>query len=201
MASSNPQTESAGESARLEGLLAEFRHPGDLLDAAESTREAGYRRFDTYSPFPVHGMDEAMGLGQSKVGYIVFAGGITGAFLGWWLQWWTGAVDYPLNISGKPFFALWPSVPIIFELTVLLAALGAVGGMLALNGLPRLHNPLFNVDAFEGVTDDRFFLQIEADDPAFEEAETEEFLQELGALRVDRVEDEEPETSLSLPSV
>lgn len=199
MADAHSQADRSEDASRLVGLLAEYPHPGALLDAARSTREAGYRRFDTYSPFPVHGMDEAMGSGESKVGYLVFIGGVTGAFLGWWLQWWTGGVDYPLNISGKPFFAIWPSVPIIFEVTVLLASLAAVVGMLALNGLPRLYNPLFDVDAFEGASDDRFFLHIEADDPAFDEEDTEAFLRELGAERVDRVEDD-PEASIPAPT-
>ena len=125
------------ESEPVHGLLAEFADPGALLDAAAQVREAGYRHFDVHSPFPIHGMDKAMGLGNSLVGcFFTLGGGITGFALGYWLQWWTGAVAYPLNISGKPFFAIEPSIPIIFELTVLFAAFGAVAGMFALNGLP-----------------------------------------------------------------
>jgi hypothetical protein len=181
----------AAEDRQVVGVLAEFPNPGVLLAAARSVRDEGYRRFDTYSPFPIHGMDKAMGLGNSKLGYLVFVGGLAGAGLGYWLQWWTGAVDYPLNISGKPFFALWPSVPIIFELTVLFAATAAVVGMLAFNGLPRLYNPIFNSERFAGASDDQFFLQIEARDDRFDREATAAFLEELGAVHVEPVWEEE----------
>jgi hypothetical protein len=173
------------------GLLAEFSDPGALLHAAEATREAGYRHFDDHSPFPIHGMDDAMGLGNAAgVGVTTFLGGVTGFVAAYLLQWWTGAVDYPLNISGKPFFAVEPSVPIMFELTVLFAAFGAVGGMLALNGLPRPYNPLFYSDRFEGVTDDRFFLHVAASDDQFDAEETAMMLRDLGALHIELVQDD-----------
>ena len=116
------------ESEPVHGLLAEFADPGALLDAAAQVREAGYRHFDVHSPFPIHGMDKAMGLGNSLVGFFTLGGGITGFALGYWLQWWTGAVAYPLNISGKPFFAIESSIPIIFELTVLFCGLWRSSG-------------------------------------------------------------------------
>ena len=172
------------------GLLAEFPDPGALLHAAEAVREDGYRHFDTHSPFPIHGMDDAMGLGNSKVGYFTFLGGATGLAAATLLQWWTGAVDYPLNISGKPFFAVEPSVPIMFELTVLFAALGAVAGMFALNGLPRPYNPLFYSDRFEGASDDRFFLHIAASDDQFDAEETARMLRSIGALHIELVQDD-----------
>jgi hypothetical protein len=173
------------------GLLAEFSDPGALLHAAEAVREEGYRHFDTYSPFPIHGMDEAMGLGNaSAVGVFTFFGGVTGFAVAYLLQWWTAAVDYPLNISGKPFFAVEPSVPILFELTVLFAAFGAVAAMLALNGLPRPYNPLFYSDRFEGVTDDRFFLHIAASDDQFDAEETAATLRQAGALHIELVQDD-----------
>ena len=173
------------------GLLAEFSDPGALLHAAEATREAGYQHFDAHSPFPIHGMDDAMGLGNAAaVGVTTFLGGVTGFATAYLLQWWTGAVDYPLNISGKPFFAIEPSVPIMFELTVLFAAFGAVGGMLALNGLPRPYNPLFYSDRFEGVTDDRFFLHVAASDEQFDAEETAMMLRDLGALHIELVQDD-----------
>lgn len=173
------------------GLLAEFSDPGALLHAAEAVREEGYRHFDTHSPFPIHGMDEAMGLGNAAgVGVFTFFGGLTGFVVAYLLQWWTGAVDYPLNISGKPFFAVEPSVPIMFELTVLFAAFGAVAGMLALNGLPRPYNPLFYSDRFDGVTDDRFFLHIAASDEQFDSEETAATLRKLGALHLELVQDD-----------
>lgn len=172
------------------GLLAEFSDPGALLHAAEAVREEGYRHFDTHSPFPIHGMDEAMGLGNSKVGYFTFLGGVTGLATAYLLQWWTAAVDYPLNISGKPFFAVEPSVPIMFELTVLFASFGAVAGMLALNGLPRPYNPLFYSERFEGATDDRFFLHVAASDEQFDAEDTAQTLRELGALHIELVQDD-----------
>jgi hypothetical protein len=173
------------------GLLAEFSDPGALLHAAEAVREEGYRHFDTHSPFPIHGMDEAMGLGNaSAVGVFTFLGGVTGFATAYLLQWWTAAVDYPLNISGKPFFAVEPSVPIMFELTVLFAAFGAVAGMLALNGLPRPYNPLFYSDRFEGASDDRFFLHVAASDDQFDAEETATTLRRLGALHIELVQDD-----------
>lgn len=173
------------------GLLAEFSDPGALLHAAEAVRDEGYRHFDTHSPFPIHGMDEAMGLGNAAgVGVFTFLGGLTGFVGAYLLQWWTAAVDYPINISGKPFFAVEPSVPIMFELTVLFASFGAVAGMLALNGLPRPYNPLFYSDRFDGATDDRFFLHIAASDEQFDSEETAVLLRELGALHLELVQDD-----------
>ena len=173
------------------GLLAEFSDPGTLLHAAEKVRHAGYKHFDAHSPFPIHGMDRAMGLTNSKVGYITIVGAATGLGLATWLQWWTSAVDYPINISGKPFFAFEPSIPIMFELTVLFSALAAVAGMLALNGLPRPYNPLFYSKRFLKVTDDAFFLHIAASDKQFDLKESEALLRSIGALDVEVIEDKE----------
>ncbi|WP_103019961.1 DUF3341 domain-containing protein [Salinibacter altiplanensis] len=176
---------------QVHGLLAEFPDPGALLHAAEAVRAEGYRHFDTHSPFPIHGMDEAMGLGNAVgVGVLTFFGGITGCVVAYLLQWWTAAVDYPLNISGKPFFAVEPSVPIMFELTVLFAAFGAVAGMFALNGLPRPYNPLFYSDRFRGATDDRFFLHIAASDDEFDVEDSAAMLQRLGAHHLELVKDD-----------
>jgi hypothetical protein len=174
---------------KLVGLLAEFSDPGALCKAAQAVREAGYQRFDVHSPFPIHGMDKAMGLPNSKVGFSALGGGLTGLALAVWLQWWTGAVDYPLNISGKPLFAVEPSVPIMFELTVLFAAFGAVFGMLALNGLPRPYNPLFYSRHFARATDDAFFLHLAASDKRFEAEKSAQLLRDLGALQVEAIED------------
>ena len=173
------------------GLLAEFSDPGALLHAAREVRQAGYKHFDTHTPFPIHGMDRAMGLGNSKVGYIALIGGATGLGLATWLQWWTSAVDYPINISGKPFFAFEPSIPIMFELTVLLSAIAAVAGMLALNGLPRPYNPLFYSRNFARASDDAFFLHIAASDAQFDPKQTETVLRSAGALSVEVIEDKE----------
>jgi hypothetical protein len=176
---------------RLYGVLAEFSDPRALLHAAEAVHKAGYRHFDTHSPFPIHGMDRAMGLGNSKVGLASLVGGLTGLAVGYWLQWWTGGIDYPLNISGKPFFAIEPSIPVIFELTILFAAFGAVIGMFAMNGLPRPYNPLFYSKQFERVTDDAFFLHIAASDRTFDLDRTGQLLRDLGALHVEVIEDDE----------
>lgn len=178
-----------GKDESLYGVLAEFRHPGALLEAARSVREAGFKRFDVHSPFPIHGMDRAMGLGNSLVGWLTVGGGMAGMALGVWLQWWTSAVDYPINISGKPFFAIEPSIPVIFELTILLAALSTVIGMFALNGLPRPYNPLFYSDRFRKVTDDGFFLHIAASDRRFELESTQKLLRDLGATHIETIRD------------
>ncbi len=175
----------------VHGVLAEFANPGVLLDAAKATRAAGYRFYDTHSPFPIHGMDSAMGLANSKVGLFTLGGGATGLMLATWMQWWMGSVDYPLSISNKPAFAIEPSVPIMFELTVLLGALGTAVGMFAMNGLPRPYNPLFNSERFGRVTDDAFFLYVAATDPKFGEADTAGFLRGLGATHIETIYDDD----------
>lgn len=174
---------------KVYGLLAEFAHPGELLHAAEAVHGAGFRHFDTHSPFPIHGMDKAMGMGNSKVGWITLVGGITGLGLATLMQWWMGAVSYPINISGKPFFAVEPSIPIMFELTVLLASLATAAGMFAMNGLPRPYNPLFYSKNFVRATDDAFFLHIAASDDKFDQEATARMLQELGASAVETIHD------------
>ena len=171
------------------GVLAEYTDPGALLHAADGVYKAGYRKFDTHSPFPIHGMDAAMGMGNSKVGYFSLLGGITGISLAYWLQWWTGQIDYPVNISGKPFFAVEPSIPVMFELTVLFSAFAAVIGMLLLNGLPRPYNPLFYSEEFARATDDAFFLFVATEDDKFDMEKTSAKLKELGALRLEVIKD------------
>ncbi len=171
------------------GVLAEFSNPGALMHAAEAMRETGYTHFDTHSPFPIHGMDRAMGLTNSKVGYFTFGGALTGLLIGFLLQWWTSAVDYPINVSGKPFFAFEPSIPIMFELTILFGAFGTVAGMLALNGLPRPYNPLFYSDRFARASDDGFFLHVATSDERFDARETEALLRKHGATYVETLKD------------
>jgi hypothetical protein len=180
------------EDGYVYGVLAEYPDPGALMHAAEAVREAGYTHFDTFSPFPVHGMNRAMGLGNSKVGWFALGGGVTGLLAGFLLQWWTAAVDYPLNISGKPFFAVEPSVPIMFELTILFAAFGAVAGMLALNGLPRPYNPLFFSERFsKKASDDGFFLMIAASEDGFDMGDARDVLQAAGATHTEVIRDED----------
>ncbi|HYE57262.1 MAG TPA: DUF3341 domain-containing protein [Rhodothermales bacterium] len=178
----------------VHGLLAEFPNPGVLLDAAKAAREAGYRFYDTHSPFPIHGMDRAMGLPNSKVGLWTLVGGATGLGLATWMQWWMQAVDYPMSIGNKPAFAVEPSVPIMFELTVLLGALATALGMLVMNGLPRPYNPIFNSDRFARVTDDAFFLYLSASDPRFDERGAADFLSGVGATHVETIRDTDAAT-------
>lgn len=170
---------SIDETRDIAGALAAFPTPRAVLHAAEKVRDAGYVRWDVHTPFPVHGMDRAMGLRRSILPWIVFVMGCTGAAGGLALQWWTSAVDYPLVISGKPYFSWQAFVPICFELMVLFSALGCLFGMLHLNRLPRYHHPVFVSEAFERVTDDRFFISIAATDPKFEARRTLEFLRGL----------------------
>lgn len=161
------------------GLMAEFDNPNALLDAARRVREAGYTKFDPMSPFPIHGMGEAIGFKERSVSKIVLLGGLAGLVGGYALQYWTSVVDYPLNIGGRPLHS-WPMfVPPAFETTILLAAFAAFGGMLALNGLPQPYHPVFNAPRFSLASQDSFFLVIEADDPKFDAAETRRMLDSL----------------------
>jgi len=161
------------------GLMAEFESPADLLEAAGRAYEEGYRRLDAYTPFPVHGLAEALGFHRTRLPLLVFFGGIAGCVGGYGLQYWISAIDYPLNIGGRPLNS-WPAfIPVTFELTILLAALAAVLGMLALNGLPMPYHPVFNVPAFELASRNRFFLCIESIDPKFDRSETKHFLESL----------------------
>ena len=171
------------------GLLAEFETTADTLHAAAKVREAGYRRWDVYTPFPVHGMDEAMGLGKSKVGWFTFLGGLTGYTCGMLMIWWMNAYDYPIVVGGKPLFSPIFSFPVAYECTILLGAFGSLGGMLFLNRLPRWYHPLFSSDRFKQATHDKFFLAIEAMDPKFSDTETRRLLQDSGSKHIEEVRD------------
>jgi hypothetical protein len=172
------------------GALAEFKTPAELYAACERVRDAGYTRWDAHTPFPVHGLDGAMGMTRSKLPWIVLALGLSGAAAGFALQTWVHISAYPLTISGKPYFA-WPAfIPITFELGVLGGALGAVFGMLGLNQLPRHHHPVFESARFARCSDDRFFISIEALDPLFDAPTTTKLLLGLGAAHVALVEDQ-----------
>lgn len=175
------------ETQRILGILAEFDGPGALVRAAEATRDAGYQQFDCHSPYPIHGMDSAMGLKHSILGFVVGACGFLGASGAMLLQWWTSAIDYPLVISGKPLFSLPAFIPVTFELTILLSAFGAVFGMLHLNRLPRLFHAVFYADRFAAATDDGFFLSVEAKDANFDAEKTANFFRELGAKSVELI--------------
>lgn len=173
----------------LHGIIAEFESAEELLHAAKRARKAGYTQMDAYSPFPVHGLSEAIGFEDHKVPWIVFLAGVLGAIAGFSLQYYISVVDYPLNVGGRPFLS-WPSfIPVTFETTVLFAAFGAFIGMLALNGLPQPYHPLFNAPRFERASQDRFFLCIEAKDPLLDRTKTRQFLENLGARLVSEVEE------------
>jgi hypothetical protein len=179
----------SGDARKIWGLLAEFATPQDLVRAAAHVRDAGYTKWDAHTPFPVHGLDDAMGIRTTRLPYVVLAAGITGCTGGLLMQWWMNAVDYPIIISGKPFNSLPADIPVTFELTVLLAALTAFIGMLIANALPKFHHPLFKNAAFRRVTTDAFFLAIEADDPQFDRSRTETLLVAERATRVSPIEE------------
>ncbi|MFM7148655.1 MAG: DUF3341 domain-containing protein [Gemmataceae bacterium] len=169
------------------GLVAEFETPQELVAAAEKARDAGFRRMDAYSPFPIEGLMEALGHRAHLLPFVVLTGGILGAIGGYMLQYYTSVFGYPMNIGGRPFHS-WPMfIPVTFECTILGASLSAVFGMLALNGLPMPYHPLFNVERFAHATQDKFFLAIRALDPKFDMTETRKFLQGLGAREVTEV--------------
>lgn len=172
----------------LWGLMAEFEKPGELVDACHKAYEAGYRKMDAYSPYPIEEAAEAIGFHRNALPLVVLVGGVVGLVAGLALQVWVSAVAYPLNIGGRPLLS-WPAfiVP-AFETTILFAALAAVLGMLALNGLPQPYHPVFHVPQFEHATRDRFFLCIEAADPRFDAVETRRFLEELSPVSVAEVD-------------
>jgi hypothetical protein len=174
---------------QLTGLIAEFTTVDEVLGAARRVRTAGYKIWDVHSPFPIHGIDAVIGIRPTILPWIVLCGGLSGLGGALLLQWWTNAFDYPFLISGKPLFSLPANIPVIFEGTVLCSAISAVVGMFALNRLPLHYNPLFKSVRFRRVTDDRFFIYIDASDGKFDEKGTSDFLTSLGAAAVERIED------------
>jgi hypothetical protein len=175
-------------SGPLFGVLGRFENAHSLYRACERVRDAGYTRWDAHTPFPVHGLERAMGLRRSKLPFVVLVTGLSGAASGMLLQWWVHTQAYPLNFSGKPTFS-WPAfVPVTFELGVLGAAAGAVLGMLAFNRLPTLHHPLFHSKSFERVGDDGLFISIESWDPKFDQQRSAAFLRDCGAVEVEVIE-------------
>ena len=176
--------------APIYGLLAEFEKPEELVEAVRRTRAAGYRKMDAYTPFPVEGLAEELGFHQTALPLIVLIGGLVGCAGGFLLQYWISAIDYPLNIGGRPLNS-WPAfLPVTFELTILLAALSAVLGMLGLNGLPMPYHPLFNSPRFALASRNRFFLCIESVDQKFNRETTAQFLSELKPKGVSEVAEE-----------
>ncbi|PWT88870.1 MAG: DUF3341 domain-containing protein [Acidobacteria bacterium] len=174
--------------ARLYGIVAEFNEPDDLLRAAERTHLEGYRKVEAYTPFPVDGLAEHLGHHGTAIPLIVLMGGLMGCFGGYFLQYYIAAIEYPTNIGGRPFNS-WPAfIPVTFECTVLIAALTAFFGMLALNGLPEPYHPMFNLRRFALASRDRFFLCIETTDPKFNRDETTTFLKQLDPVAVNEVQ-------------
>ena len=183
----NSQTEAE---SKLVGLLAEFSAPEALVSAAEQVREEGYRRIDAFTPFPVHGLDEALALRPTILPWIALGAGLTGVVAALAGQWWTNTIDYPFVVSGKPLFSLPANIPVTFEVIILFSAFAAFFGMLVLNGLPRLAQPIFRSDRFRRATSDRFFLLVEASDARFAVEKTRSFLQTVGAVNVEELHDD-----------
>ena len=175
--------------AGLYGLMAEFRSPTAVVAAARRAREAGYRRMDAYTPFPIEELAEALGWRtRGRLPRLVLVGGLGGAVAGYLMQYYAAVIAYPVNVGGRPLHS-WPSfIPITFETGILGAALAAVLGMLALNGLPRPYHPVFNAPNFALASTDRFFLCIESADPLFDTERTRSFLQGMGPAEVSDVE-------------
>jgi hypothetical protein len=160
------------------GLIAEFGEPEELLRATREAHTRGYRMMEAYTPFPIEGLAEALGFHKNGMAAIVLLGGLAGGIAGYFMQWYSAVISFPIDVGGRPLNS-WPSfIPITFEMTVLGAALAAVFGMLGLNGLPRPHHPVFNVASFALATRNRFFLCLQARDPLFDTESAQHFLEE-----------------------
>jgi hypothetical protein len=169
------------------GMMAEFDSPTSLVEAARQTTEAGYRKIDAYSPFPVEELAEAIGFHSNRVPLVVLIGGILGGLSGYLMQYWISAISYPINVGGRPLHS-WPAfIVVTFEMTILFAGISAVFGMLALNGLPMPYHPVFNVPRFAFASKDRFFLIIFSSDVKYDSAETRRFLESLTPRSISEV--------------
>jgi hypothetical protein len=177
------------ETPKAYGIIAEFDTPAAALHAAEKVRDAGFKRWDVFTPYPVHGMDDAMGMGNSRVGWFSFCGGVIGYTCGMLLIWWTNKINYPIVVGGKPMFSPFGAFPPSYELTILLGSFGALFGMLFLNRLPRLYHPLLKNRRFAAASHDRFFIVIETSDPKYSETETRNLLESTGSRHIELVED------------
>jgi hypothetical protein len=182
-------TTAGTQDGRVYGVIAEFDTPAAAMHAAEVVRDAGFRRWDVFTPYPVHGMDKAMGLKNSRVGWFSFFGGVTGYTTGMLMIWFLNRFDYPIVVGGKPMFSPFSAFPPSYELTILFGAFGALFGMLILNRLPRLHHPLLKHRRFAQATHDKFYVVIETSDPRYREAETRRMLESAGSRHVELVEE------------
>ena len=168
-------------------LLAEFETPAETIHAAELVRDAGYKQWDVHTPYPMHGLDAAMGLKNSKVGWFAFLGGVAGYTTGMLMIWFMNAFDYPIVVGGKPLFSPFAAFPPSYELTILFGAFGSLGGMLFLNRLPRLNHPLLKTERFRQVTHDKFFIVIESADPRYSNTDTRQLLETAGSKHIEEV--------------
>jgi len=176
---------------RVYGMVAEFHETPKVYHAAEMVRDAGYSKWDVHTPFPIHDIESAMGMKTTKLPLMAGGAAITGVLIAILLQWGTTAYLYPTVVQGKPFDAWEPFVPIMFELGVLLTAFMCIFGMLALNGLPRFHHPLFSHERFYKVSDNRFIIAIESHDPKFDPSATRALLEKAGGTEIALIEDED----------
>ena len=166
-------------------MLAEFKNPAELLEAAEKLRDAGYKKFDCHSPFPIHGMDDAMGMKRSPLGWMVGVVAFFALLAGFTLEWWTSVIDYPLIISGKPFFSYQAYGPVAFAVMVLSSAFTALLGMMALNKLPMWYHQLFHSEKTAKITNDSFIVSVESDDPLYDQNKTKSFLENIGGQNLE----------------
>jgi len=175
--------------ARAYGIIAEFDTPAAAMHAAEKVRDQKFTRWDVFTPYPVHGMDKAMGLRNSRVGWFTFIGGVTGYITGMLMIWYMNAHDYNITVGGKPMFSPIYSFPPAYELTILFGAFGSLFGMLFLNRLPKLYHPLLKTRRFVFVTHDKFFVVIECDDPKYSDTETRKLLESAGSKHLEVAEE------------
>ena len=171
------------------GIVAAFDTTSDLYHACEQVRDAGYSQWDSLTPFPIHGLDAAMGVRRSHVPRFSLAGGITGFITGMSMIWWAGAYEYPLIVGGKPYFSPMFAFPISYELTILFTAFATIGGMFLLNGLPMHYHPVLKAPQFVRASDDRFYIVIEAADPKYNAARTRALLEQAGGKDVVEIEE------------
>ena len=176
-------------STKTHALLARYETPQAIYKACEKIRDAGYEKWDAYTPFPIHGMEHAMGLKASKLPWFVFGGGITGGTLAMSFMLWTSAYSYPINVGGKPLWSVPAFIPITFEITVLLSCITCFMALWFLCRLPQFYSPLFKSKAFERVTDDKFFIAIEASDKRFDLSKVRKLFEETGATLIEEVEE------------